>query len=108
VLPGFSGAEAIAIPADHVNMVKFSSHEDEAYQKVCGHLILLGKDAPGKISARWEQHGRSVQGMIWRRTHYLTSTDVAKMKGMGKRISASHLASLAFLRYKHLLVGRRN
>jgi hypothetical protein len=66
VLPGFPGAEAIAIPADHVNMVKFSSREDDVYQKVCGHLILLGRDAPGIISARWEQHGRSVQGMISR------------------------------------------
>jgi hypothetical protein len=45
-------------------MVKFSSREEEAYQKVCGHLILLGRDAPGIISARCEPQRRSVQGMI--------------------------------------------
>jgi hypothetical protein len=64
ILPGFSDAEMIAIHADHVNMVKFSSRDDEVYQKVREHLVLLGQDASGRISARWEQHDKSVQGMI--------------------------------------------
>jgi hypothetical protein len=69
-LPGFPDAEAIAIAADHVNMVKLASRKDEVYQKVCGHLILLARDAPGQISARWEQLSGSGQGMIAKNTHF--------------------------------------
>jgi hypothetical protein len=64
ILPGFLDAEAIAIPADHINIVNFSSRKDEVYQKVSGYLITLGRDAPERISARWEQHEEYVRGTV--------------------------------------------
>jgi hypothetical protein len=63
-LPGFPDAEAIAIHADHVNMVKFTSRENEVFQKLSGHLSILGRDAPGRISERWEQYENSIRGMM--------------------------------------------
>lgn len=58
------GADAglIAIPADHANMVKFSSREDGAYERVSGHLWLLAEEAPAVISARWAVEARIKEG----------------------------------------------
>lgn len=53
VVPGAADAESIAIPANHINMVKFPSNEDGGYEKVSGHLWLLAKQAPDVIAARW-------------------------------------------------------
>ncbi len=55
VVPGVADAEQIAIPADHLNMVKFASREDGGYEKVSGHLWLLAEEAPGAISLRWAE-----------------------------------------------------
>lgn len=55
VVPGAADAESVAIPANHINMVKFPSHEDGGYEKVSGHLWLLANKAPDVIAARWEE-----------------------------------------------------
>ncbi len=38
VVPGAADAESIAIPADHLNIVKFASREDRVYENVSEHL----------------------------------------------------------------------
>ncbi len=55
VITGVADAKPIAIPADHLNMVKMSSSEDEGYGKLSGHLWLLAEEAPGAISVRWAE-----------------------------------------------------
>lgn len=62
VVPGAADAEPVAIPADHLNMVKFASREDVGYEKVSGHLQLLAEDAPVAIIARWEEQDRMRKG----------------------------------------------
>lgn len=62
VAPGAAAAESIAIPADHLNMVKFLSREDEGYEKVSEHLWLLAKEAPNAISARWAEQQKIKKG----------------------------------------------
>ncbi len=62
VVPGAADAESIAIPADHLNMVKFSSREDGGYEKVSEHLWLLAEEAPDAISARWAEQGKIKKG----------------------------------------------
>lgn len=60
--PGALDAESIAIPADHLNMVKFPSREDEACERVSKHLWLLAKEAPNAISARWAEQDKIKEG----------------------------------------------
>lgn len=55
ILPGVADAEPLAIPADHINMIKFTSREDGGYEKVSGHLKLLAEKAAGAIHARWAE-----------------------------------------------------
>ncbi len=55
IIPGIADAEPVAIPADHLNMVKFTSREDGGYEKVSGHLQLLAEEASGAIAARWTE-----------------------------------------------------
>lgn len=62
VVPGAADAEAIAIPADHLNMVKFASREDGGYEKVSGHLWLLAEEAPNAIIARWAEQEKIKNG----------------------------------------------
>ena len=50
--PGAADAESIAIPAGHLNMVKFGFREDGGYEKVSDHLWLLAEEIPDTISAR--------------------------------------------------------
>ncbi|KAA6408178.1 MAG: Kinesin light chain [Lasallia pustulata] len=58
IVPGATNAEPVAIPADHLNMVKFASRQNRGYEKVSGHLQLLAQEAPEAIGARWEEHDR--------------------------------------------------
>lgn len=58
VVPGMTDAEPIAIHADHINMVKFSSKEDGGYKTVIGQLRLMAQDAKDKVAARWEVERR--------------------------------------------------
>ncbi|MCJ1348933.1 hypothetical protein MMC31_007166, partial [Peltigera leucophlebia] len=61
IVPGAADAESIAIPADHLNMVKFASREDGGYEKVSEHLFLLAEDAPEAISTRWIEQDKIKQ-----------------------------------------------
>ncbi|MCJ1271049.1 hypothetical protein MMC22_010948 [Lobaria immixta] len=58
VVPGAADAEPVAIPANHLNMVKFTSREDGGYKKISGYLQVLAEDAPDVIGARWEEQAR--------------------------------------------------
>ena len=62
VVPGALNAEPVAIPADHLNMVKFASRQNRGYEKVSGHLKLLAEEAPEEIGARWEEQDRIRKG----------------------------------------------
>ena len=62
VVPGAADAEPIAIPANHLNMVKFSSSEDVGYKKVSGHLQIITGEASDAIVARWEKQDRTQEG----------------------------------------------
>ena len=53
-MPGAADAEPIVIHADHINMVKFASNEDNGYRTVSGHLRLMARDAKEVIGTRWE------------------------------------------------------
>lgn len=64
VVPGAADAESIAIPANHIGMVKFDSREDGGYEKVSGHLWLLANKAPAVIAARWEGLDRIRKGTV--------------------------------------------
>lgn len=55
IVPGAVDAEPIAIPANHLNMVKFASCEDDGYKKVSGHLRLLAEEAPDVIRLHWRE-----------------------------------------------------
>lgn len=59
---GTADAEPVAIPADHLNMVKFASREDGGYEKVLGYLQILAEEAPHTISTRWEEQSRIQMG----------------------------------------------
>jgi hypothetical protein len=58
VVPGMADAEPIAIHADHINMVKFASEEDNGYRMVSGHLRIMALSANDVISSRWEEESR--------------------------------------------------
>ncbi|KAF2741633.1 hypothetical protein M011DRAFT_377150, partial [Sporormia fimetaria CBS 119925] len=51
--------EQIMIHADHRGMVKFESKEDNDYEKVSDHLIIMVESAGGVISLRWEEEMRA-------------------------------------------------
>jgi hypothetical protein len=52
VVPGQVDAEPIAIMDNHINMVKFSSQNDE-FKRVAGHLMLTAEKAPTKVQDNW-------------------------------------------------------
>ena len=62
IIPGVADAEPIAIPGDHLNIVKFSSRKDGGYEKVSGHLKLLAQEAPGAVEARWAKQNQVTEG----------------------------------------------
>ncbi|MCJ1423210.1 hypothetical protein MMC29_001092 [Sticta canariensis] len=59
VVPGAADAEPIAIPANHLEMVKFPSSEDVGYKKVSGHLQIMAGEASDAVVARWERQDRT-------------------------------------------------
>ncbi|KAF2434895.1 hypothetical protein EJ08DRAFT_581701, partial [Tothia fuscella] len=63
VVPGAVDAEPIAIHADHINMAKFASREDNGYRTVSGHLRLMAESAGDAIALRWAEEGRVDAGM---------------------------------------------
>ena len=62
IIPGIANAEPVAIPADHLNMVKFASREDPGYVKMSGYLQLLAEEAPSAIDARWTEQDKIREG----------------------------------------------
>ncbi len=58
VVPGAADAEPIAIHADHINMVRFSSKENNRYRTVSGHLRIMAENACNIIASRWEEEER--------------------------------------------------
>ncbi|KAF7502238.1 hypothetical protein GJ744_006309 [Endocarpon pusillum] len=63
VIAGAADAESVAINADHINMVKFASREDDGYKKISGHLQLLAQEAPHAVGARWAKQIRIENAM---------------------------------------------
>lgn len=62
VVPGQADGEPIAIHADHINMVKFSSKEDPSYVKVSEVLQIMVANAGRNIGSRWETEERVTRG----------------------------------------------
>lgn len=62
-MPGTADAEPIAIHADHVNMVRFLSKENNEYRTVSGHLRIMAESACSVIASRWEEEERINMGM---------------------------------------------
>lgn len=63
VVPGATDAEQIMIHADHREMVRFETKEDNDYEKTSDHLIVMAEKAGSAISLRWEEEGRVNAGM---------------------------------------------
>jgi hypothetical protein len=57
VVPGHVDAEPIALMDDHINMVKFSSPNNNEFKRVAGHLMLMTKKAPAKVQENWLTEG---------------------------------------------------
>jgi hypothetical protein len=57
-VPGVADAEPIVIHADHINMVKFASKEDNGYRTVSGHLRIMAQNASEVIGTQWEMEMR--------------------------------------------------
>ena len=62
VVPGQVDAEPIAIMANHVNMVKFSSQNSE-FKSVANQLKIMAKDACSKVEKNWQIERRVNDGM---------------------------------------------
>lgn len=62
VVPGAADAEPLAMPANHLDMVKFSSSEDMGYKKVSGHLQIMAGEASDAVFARWKRQDRFQEG----------------------------------------------
>ena len=63
VVPGAVNAEAIAIHADHVEIVKFASSEDTGYEKISGYLQLMIRESSNATKTRWEEQDRIEKGV---------------------------------------------
>jgi hypothetical protein len=63
VVPGAADAEPIVIHANHIDMVKFPSKEDNGYKTVSGHLRIMAQSASNVIPSRWEEESRVNAGM---------------------------------------------
>lgn len=62
VVPGQSDAEPFVIHANHINMVKYTSRQDEGYIVVSEHLQILANEALGEVQQRWEAERRINEG----------------------------------------------
>ena len=63
VVPGAADAEPIAIHANHIEMVKFASKEDNGYKTVSGYLQIMVQSTRDVIILRWEMQGRVDAGI---------------------------------------------
>ncbi|MCJ1425603.1 hypothetical protein MMC29_003503 [Sticta canariensis] len=64
IIPGVADAESVAIAADHLNMIKFTSREDSGYEKVLGQLQLMAQEAPDAVEARWAEQTRMSEALF--------------------------------------------
>jgi hypothetical protein len=48
-------AIAIALPKDHIDIVKYSSVDDLAFQTVLHHISFMIQDAIPKVTHNWER-----------------------------------------------------
>lgn len=62
VVPGQADAEPIAIHADHINMVKYTSRHDSGYNTISEHLQIMADAAAEEIRQRWEAERRANEG----------------------------------------------
>ena len=62
VVPGAADSEPIAIPADHINMVKFVSKLDHGYKTVSGHMRVMSGNAGDTIGRQWETEAKKNAG----------------------------------------------
>jgi hypothetical protein len=53
VVPGQVDAEPIAIMENNINMVKFSSPNNNEFKRVVGHLMLMAEKAPVRVQENW-------------------------------------------------------
>jgi hypothetical protein len=60
---GTAEADTISIHADHLNMIKFASKEDNGYRTVACHLQVLSKSAPEVVALKWVEEARIAAGM---------------------------------------------
>ena len=54
-------AESIAIMANHLQMTKYPSQDDEGYKKVCGNLQLMSLEANIKIQTNWQREETAIR-----------------------------------------------
>jgi hypothetical protein len=62
VVPGAVNAEPIVIHADHINMVKYISKDDNGYKTISGHLQIMVQSASDVVALRWEEETRANSG----------------------------------------------
>ena len=62
VVPDVADAEPIVIHADHRDMAKFTSKEDNDYVSVSGHLQIMAGSAGDVIASRWGEEQRALKG----------------------------------------------
>jgi hypothetical protein len=58
VVSSQANAEAIAISADHRDMVKYPSRSDKGYVTMSEHLQIMTKAAPLAVRGQWEAEQR--------------------------------------------------
>ena len=63
VVPGAVDGEPIAILANHLDMVKYPTADDNGYEKVAGHLQLMIPEAVAKVVDNWEREEMSIQSI---------------------------------------------
>lgn len=55
-------AEKVLLNANHVSMVRFAGVEDQEYSKVWKKLVIMARDAPGKVALNWQEDSKEVPG----------------------------------------------
>ncbi len=62
VVPGQANAEPVAIHANHVNMVKYASRDDNGYKTISRYLKDMANEAIKQTQQRWQAEKRSNEG----------------------------------------------
>ena len=62
--------------ANHIDMTKYQSENDEGYKKVSGHFQLIVSEANPKVQLNWDKEELKVPSMIlliYSTNHVLTT-----------------------------------